>query len=373
MVNKKPSQCSACKAIIYCSAECAKKDWPQHKQICPMFKAAMGSIESKKLHDFPFDFYKSTAPLQIYNAVIFLIREGLHNVGLYRRICHCYDKIPFGELTTEFQNEMATLKSDKEKATFLGLPEEMYPLSKCVTDENLKKLGENAKIDQWEKAYTALGLPLSCPAALILEYPMTVYYMLTKYVFPKGVPTNEPIEVHLPGAEKECDLVFLFEVLLAFLPAGVDLTIRMVGPSVSPNLKDDQRLYKFEDKDRKSKLTIHLVTGHYEKQHYSGEVFASEKDGNVNKPPSAVFMLNPALLAHETWVPTIQFLMEAKAKIVITDVMEPNIELLRVNMMRIGFKMTEPHQVNPFRGPLHRWTPDCNFPGFSNGFICVLH
>ena len=34
----KASQCSACKAIIYCSAACATKDWPEHKGICGALK-----------------------------------------------------------------------------------------------------------------------------------------------------------------------------------------------------------------------------------------------------------------------------------------------------------------------------------------------
>lgn len=44
-IEGKASQCSACKAVIYCSPACAKQDWPNHKQSCQNFKRSMARAD----------------------------------------------------------------------------------------------------------------------------------------------------------------------------------------------------------------------------------------------------------------------------------------------------------------------------------------
>ena len=36
--EKKLSKCSACLSVGYCNRECQKRDWHQHKVMCPMLK-----------------------------------------------------------------------------------------------------------------------------------------------------------------------------------------------------------------------------------------------------------------------------------------------------------------------------------------------
>lgn len=57
IIGKKPSQCSACKAVIYCSSTCAKDDWKKHKTVCKEFKTSIDHIKDWNLHQFPFNFY----------------------------------------------------------------------------------------------------------------------------------------------------------------------------------------------------------------------------------------------------------------------------------------------------------------------------
>lgn len=117
-IESKPSQCSACKAVIYCGGACAKKDWPSHKQICGNFKTSVEHIKEWDLHDFPFDFYNKDKILCNYNAVPLLNTQGKHNLGLFSRLCGCFTDIPWGELG----------KDILEKCQESGDPQKMFQL-----------------------------------------------------------------------------------------------------------------------------------------------------------------------------------------------------------------------------------------------------
>ena len=117
-IESKPSQCSACKAVIYCGAACAKKDWPTHKQMCSDFKKGVERVKEWDLHDFPFDYYNKEKILCNYNTVPLLNSQGKHNLGVFSRLCGCYSDIPWGELGRELL----------EKCQESGEPEKMFQL-----------------------------------------------------------------------------------------------------------------------------------------------------------------------------------------------------------------------------------------------------
>jgi hypothetical protein len=78
-IEGKASQCSACKAVIYCSVDCAKKNWATHKQTCADFKLTIDHVQEWNLHEFPFPFYTVEKPLCNYNAVPFLGSKGINH------------------------------------------------------------------------------------------------------------------------------------------------------------------------------------------------------------------------------------------------------------------------------------------------------
>jgi hypothetical protein len=120
----KASQCSACKAVIYCSAECAKRDWPNHKQNCQMFRKTVEHIKEWKLHDFPFSYYNSNKILCNYNAVPFLSSVGRHNAGVFQRMCGCFQEMPWGALGAHMLASFQQNQSSPELMfQALGLPE----------------------------------------------------------------------------------------------------------------------------------------------------------------------------------------------------------------------------------------------------------
>lgn len=127
----KVCQCSACKAVIYCSVVCAKADWPNHKQTCAGFKKTMLHINEWDLHDFPFTFYPKEKPLCNYNVVPYLSSISKHNIGLFQRLCGCFQQIQYGILGSQLLAQFQSSKdSQREVFNALGLDEELFPLSK---------------------------------------------------------------------------------------------------------------------------------------------------------------------------------------------------------------------------------------------------
>ena len=134
-------------------------------------------IKEWKLHDLPFTFYNNSKHLANYNVVNFLNQHRIHNIGIYQRLCGCYNEIPFGQLSYEMLSQFqATNANPHEMFQVLGLPEVMFPLSKPI-----KKGIDPLSIDSCKALYEAKEWSFDNPAALVLDVPMTIYYLINKY------------------------------------------------------------------------------------------------------------------------------------------------------------------------------------------------
>ena len=112
-----------------------------------------------------------------------MVRKKLHNIGIYKRICHCYNKIPFGDISAELTGYLEQSKDNHEiQAEILGVPSFLMPLSKPFSDDTI----DLRSIDNWGKCYKALNLSINSPLAFVLETPMTIFHILNKYFFKDG-------------------------------------------------------------------------------------------------------------------------------------------------------------------------------------------
>ncbi|KAJ3288744.1 hypothetical protein HK104_007993 [Borealophlyctis nickersoniae] len=367
----KASQCSACRAIIYCGAECAKKDWPNHKQMCQSFKANMQRIEKEHLHDLPFTYYNSKTQLANYNQVTFLVHHNVHNVGVYRRLCGCYQEQPYGELVGE---QIALLQANNitdaaARFSLLGLSMDLYPLS--------KPFGEGVdvrKLSSWKDFYEARGLQMNNPAALVLEVPLTVWHLINKFVLDK-IETKPDgrryITIHLLGAEKEADLTPLFELLLAFLPK-TDIAIHMIGPALSERLRPEHATLGIRNETLDSTMLVTLRSGLYTPEHHTGAAYRAEGLPMGTDKPDLVIAMNAALFATPTWSHTLQYLIQSKQRMAFTETMEQNVEVVKKNLAMIGAGLSAGPVVNPFRQPVWQYKRETNLPGWSNGFVFAM-
>ena len=44
-------RCSQCKLAVYCSKQCQKRDWKEHKELCPIFKSAIEDQSERQSRD----------------------------------------------------------------------------------------------------------------------------------------------------------------------------------------------------------------------------------------------------------------------------------------------------------------------------------
>ncbi|KAJ1534651.1 hypothetical protein HK096_003607, partial [Nowakowskiella sp. JEL0078] len=355
VVGKNPQQCGNCKAVLYCSTDCAKKDWPNHKLLCPMWKTTMKRAEDESFHNLPFPWYPKTKFLCTYNMALFLSKNAVHNAGVYRRLCHCFDNVPYGELGA------LTQKIDDPKSRFneLGIPEEFYPLNK-------KFKGDVKNITGWEKYYESIGIPLDSPVAMALECPLTVFHLINKYLIPRMSASKEKIRkitIHMISCTYEADLVHLFEILVPLFP-NTDLTIHMFGQRISPNLTPT--VYKFSNVEISSTLKITLRQGTYLEPQMNGE--GEHLEG---KFPDSVICLNAPVNGPQSNMVPWKILVESPVRSLVTVSMESSALFLESMLLRntggrftFGVRPT----VNPFRQPCFEFQQDVNLPAWSNGF-----
>ncbi|KAJ3000030.1 hypothetical protein HDV02_000982 [Globomyces sp. JEL0801] len=376
----KASQCAACKAVIYCSPECAKAGWPTHKMQCADFKATMSHISDWNLHDFPFTYYNKDNILNNYNVVPFLDSKKRHNVGLFARLCGCFNQLPWGAISAHLIQRFRTQQADPQTMfKSLGLPQEMFPLSAPFPADV-----DVTEIDSWKALYTAKKYSFDNPAALILDTPMTVWHCINQFILKRSEPLKEGerrrITIHLIGVEREADLLPLFEILLAFLPK-TDLCIHMIGPNISGAIPPELRAMILRSVANDSTLFISLNSVPYQAEHISGQAFqlpdsvpaevkASQNFGE--SPPDLIIALNAELVAHQEWAETAAAIIQSQRKFVMTERIEQLCSATCANISRVGGKVTLPPHCNPFRQPVYEFKKDVNLPGWSNAYLLGL-
>ncbi|KAI8929243.1 hypothetical protein BC831DRAFT_444498 [Entophlyctis helioformis] len=382
-IEGKASQCSACKAVIYCSPACAKQDWPQHKTICPKLKRMMNRFDEWKLNDLPFAFYNSKTQLASYNLVPFLNKHGCHNQGAYRRLCGCFSHVQYGEMSAEL---IATIQArqptHEQKFAMLGFQQEMFPLS-----DPLKAGVDPSTINSWKALYETRGWSMDNPAALVLDIPMTIWFLINEFHLKKlgpyvpGTPPRE-VTVHMAGVEMEADSLGIFECLLPLIP-GVHLAIHMIGPAVSPNIAAEHRSLAIRSNACASSIFVSMSTDHYHEKYILGEGFPLP-DGMPEQmlqafnfgpgKPDLVLILNGGVLQHESWRPTIQALIQHKQKVVFTEQLEQMAEVMDETLtVHLGTSLSTKATPNPFRQPVFLFKRDVNLPCWNNAFYFAIN
>ncbi|KAH7435674.1 hypothetical protein KP509_06G074800 [Ceratopteris richardii] len=230
----------------------------------------------------------------------------------------------------------------------------------------------------WADYYRWRGLPLDSPVAILLHYPLTLYYslqLMASKIAVNDLLSKGTLRVHYLGPKQELDQIEIFAELSALF--GIDhIHIDFVGPDV-PSFRNLTELQltsfaKCSDGDCKCKsapnngvrnflVNIKMWKGLYH------DVYEELAEGF---PPDIIFAPNAGLAAFSSWIPTLKLIKGLQSPTVFTDFCEEASTLACKCIQEVlECQLIVPMQINPFRQPM---TPSCKvmeLPTYSNCFV----
>ena len=224
------------------------------------------------------------------------------------------------------------------------------------------------RLSDWSEYYQLRPIPLSSPVALLLTFPLTLYYAILEYgMVPCKVARmmERPLRIDIVGVEKELHFLPLFQEAAFLLPDDLKLELVFVVrsdmvPESMRNAQRRERTFNFG-----SKLDIRVVSGTY------GDSLDPLFDCGRSGPPDMVMAFNAGLYAYETWRSVVEFLQKNKSCI---GVFSDYNEWSGVQCASLGGGTSRTSlRVNPFRQPRAMPVYSMNLPQFSNGFLYVFN
>ncbi|MCO5579481.1 hypothetical protein L7F22_033336 [Adiantum nelumboides] len=233
-------------------------------------------------------------------------------------------------------------------------------------------------METWSDYYVWRGLPLDSPAAILLHFPLTLYFSLhlvAAKTFKNDMLTKRILNIHYLGPNHELYQLEFFAELSVILQVE-HIHIDMIGPDVPTfrNLEEFElfRLPKCSDGDCECKspsakeplncrVTVKIWAGLYHDVYKQvAETFR----------PDFIFAPNAGVAAFSSWVPTMELIHRLQVPAIFTDFCEEATILASKCIQEVlQCEVTIPMQINPFRQPI---TPPCKvmeLPTYSNCFL----
>ncbi|CAI9092841.1 OLC1v1028182C1 [Oldenlandia corymbosa var. corymbosa] len=352
--------CSRCEAVAYCSISHQISHWTVHKDECERLEQQMKLADTLK--DFPFTFSQEVVlqyPEKRDSRCSFLSKRGVHQLGMWLSECSC------GASTSSLSCSRV-IDSWDLSSTSCPCRGSSSPLLK--------------QIASWKDYYEWRSIPFHSPVALLLHWPLTVYWA-HQLAYSRSLVNRvgHKLCIHYLGPEKELHQLAAFGELYALFP-GVDVHICFVGPEI-PQERDGECIDLFsyakctqtdceckssgdctlQSLNRSSKVTIQLHAGYYHDVH---------TDLFKQSSPDLIVAPNAGVAAYRSWLPTIELLKEMQVPAVFSDFCE-EASCLAVNCINsiTGSSPAIPIQLNPFRHPLPIKDSALLLPCYSNCFM----
>ncbi|KAM4844696.1 zinc finger MYND domain-containing protein 15 isoform 2-T2 [Thomomys bottae] len=237
----KLTPCPQCSAVLYCGEACLQADWRRcpddvsHRFWCPRLAAFME--RAGELATLPFT-YTAEVTSETFNKEAFLASRGLTR-GYWTQLSmlipgpgtpsHPWDSTP----------SLNLLLSGDPYQLLQGEGPSLMPPVPLDPPRGL--------FGSWQDYYAWRGLSLDSPLAVLLTYPLTVYYVITHLVpqsFPElNIQNKQSLKIHVVEAGKEFDLIMVFWELLVLLP-HVALELQFVGDGLP--LESDQQHFTLQ-------------------------------------------------------------------------------------------------------------------------------
>ncbi|KAL4201184.1 hypothetical protein AMTRI_Chr02g214890 [Amborella trichopoda] len=329
--------CGRCRAVIYCGAICQRQHWKEtHKSICGLYKAMMEREEELETKVFTF-------PCYLENPCKWLESVGLHQKGMWRRLCNCYNHCPFGMLPAlnggGSINESWGIANYPPDSPFINHNQEPSPSPPIL-------------LSGWAEYYNLRCLPFSSPASALLTFPLTLHHIITalsigsKSLLLKG----REVVIHYVGPEAELDFMPAFSEIGHLLNGSGSLQITMVGPEVPTSLSGTMSVIN-------NRVRVSLVRGLYQ-----------EEMGYLPSP-HVVVALNSGLESCPSWGEALEMIETRNLPAYFTEFSELSCSNAKQVLRGAGLHVTYPVTPNPFRSPVRIQGASINLPSFSNGFV----
>ncbi|XP_072833426.1 zinc finger MYND domain-containing protein 15 [Pogona vitticeps] len=364
--------CQHCRAVLYCSERCRKLDWSRspedigHQFWCQHMAGYMS--HAQELANLPFTFAAEVTS-ETFNKEGFLSARGLtrgywagesmlvrapdYGVGLQAPPKKPMDFLQSG-------NPFEALRPEGGTALPPAPPEPPAP---------------RTFFGSWKEYYQWRGLPLGAPLAVILTYPLTMYYIITQLApqhFPElNILNKQSLKIHVVEAGKEFGVLMAFWELSVLLP-HVSLELLFVGGALPPELDGQQFLLQRDEElgvSVQPGLAPRAKGGRRELQ----LGFSARPYHLLQAPkPDLVIGYNSGFALQETWLSCLPRLQSLRVPAYFTECSEYScaVDEAAVSMATGG--SASPAQINPFRSPFRRVGTDNAMPWYSNAFVFHL-
>lgn len=331
--------CPMCRAVLYCSSECQNEDTHassglnSHGFWCSKFLSYME--DTAKLSEFPFEFSFETCSSEF-------------DASKYRLFLK--DKGVFGEGCWLREGLASTDEAQKRQyGKYIDLDNPyVLPVESCMLDDPVSVDSESSIVD-WGSYYQSRGIDLSSPIAILLQWPLTVFFII-KYLVNVS-DCGQGISIDIIGVEKEVELIPVFKELGNLLGNRV-IDIHMFGRHLHHRVRE-----------KVWTISNVVITVHNQLYH---------KHSPEHRAPQLVIGFNAGLAAYSSWIPTIKKLKDMKVPTFFTDYCRSSIELSKLMLHdHCEIKISDP-VLNPFRSPVRRTSNDHDLPWFSNAYIFCL-
>jgi hypothetical protein len=264
----------------------------------------------------------------------------------------------------------------------VDIPKEEYVADEEVERWTTNSLSKNAVglwcLTSWSEYYQVRRTSAqNSPVALLLTYPMTLYFALTEYASVACMVAyrieRRPLRIHIVGVEKELNFLDLFKEVSFWLPRDFRLELVFcirpdMLPSSSatiPTTSDKQSsIYAAQLTETLSVVVVSGIYGDESSLHPHWDCGSG--------PPDIVLAYNAGLYAYDSWRPVISYLYtHGNVLGIFTDYNEHSAVQCA---SRIGGHVCRNSvRVNPFRQPRAMPVYSMNLPQFSNGFLYVVN
>ncbi|KAF8887265.1 hypothetical protein CPB84DRAFT_1684728 [Gymnopilus junonius] len=420
---KKILRCAACKAVIYCSKECSARDWkyPQgpnqstHKQLCsdnkrhmeklPQTQAIIKAFPWGRLESdgsFSFDVARGRFGVLGASGYGYWSHRGGPNPHSEKGVAGLGNSPYAAELLKMFKSfdylDGKELLGKRHLSDEEGwkLPPKFIPYrnfeESSTTRPMLVTRFEGGVVD-WDTWYKWRKLSKESPAALLMDYPLSVYQLIVNCLnltSPKAGRPNDrvPLHLHLIGVEVELNYLPLFSELALLLPYH-DIKLVLFGAAVARLVKEATKspgslatklptfTYQAPSECGSGTISIYL---HSTSDNWSAAGPESALTAHGGRP-DALVACNAGLASYQEWFHVVQAAHIHRIPFATTEYAEQSAEHQRavIPSMLSGAgaqprKMEEYEiRLNPFQKPGQRPIPMYRLPNVVNGFTLVVY